>query len=101
VLLLSDPSVNLGSLWTNPQWEQIRDRHADVFQTTFAFSRRMTRFNLARGGHTDFVDGVFASGHYFDALRVTPMLGRTFTTDDDRRGGGPNGPVAVISYGLW
>jgi putative ABC transport system permease protein len=101
VLLLSNPSVNPSSPWSNPVWEQIRDRQADLFQTTFAFSRRTTRFNLAQGGPTNFVDGVFASGHYFDALRVTPMLGRTFTTGDDRRGGGPNGPVAVISYGFW
>jgi putative ABC transport system permease protein len=97
----SDPSVNRGAPWTNPQWEQLRDRHADLFQTTFAFSRRTTRFNLAQGGRTDFVDGVFASGQYFDALRVAPMLGRTFTTEDDRRGGGPNGPVAIISHGFW
>src|SRR6266511_2314518 len=101
VLLLSNPSVNPGSPWSNPLWEQIRDRHTDLFETTFAFSRRTTRFNLAQGGRTDFVDGVFASGRYFDALRVTPMLGRTFTTEDDRRGGGPNGAVAVISYGFW
>ena len=30
-----------------------------------------------------------------------PILGRTFTDQDDRRGGGPDGPVAVISYGFW
>jgi putative ABC transport system permease protein len=101
VLLLSNPSVDPSSPWSNPVWEQIRDHHADLFQQTFAFSRRTTRFNLAQGGQSDFVDGVYASGHYFDALRVTPLLGRTFTTDDDRRGGGPNGPVAVISYAFW
>src|SRR5437899_8572420 len=91
VLLLSNPSVNPSSPWSNPAWEQIRDRYADLFQATFAFSRRTTRFDLARGGQTDFVDGVYASGRYFDALRVTPRLGRTFTTEDDRRGGGRNG----------
>jgi putative ABC transport system permease protein len=29
------------------------------------------------------------------------MLGRTFTAADDRRNGGPDGPVAVISYRFW
>jgi putative ABC transport system permease protein len=101
VLLLSNPSVSPTSPWSNPVWEQIRDHHADLFQATFAFSRRTTRFNLAQGGQTDFVDGVYASGQYFDALRVPPMLGRSFTAEDDRRGGGPNGPVAVISYSFW
>jgi len=101
VLLLSNPSVTVSSPWSNPVWERIRDHHGDLFQETFAFSRRTTRFNLAQGGQTDFVDGVYASGEYFDALRVPPMLGRSFTAEDDRRGGGPNGPVAVISYTFW
>jgi len=99
VLLLSNPPINPS--WSNPVWEEIRDHHADLFQETFAFSRRPTRFNFAQSGQTDFVDGVYASGDYFDALRVPPMLGRSFTAEDDRRSGGPNGPVAVISYSLW
>ena len=32
---------------------------------------------------------------------VPAMLGRTLTPDDDRRDGGPDGPVAVISYAFW
>src|SRR5439155_7426485 len=43
----------------------------------------------------------YASGQYFEGLGVSPILGRPFTAEDDRRGGGPSGPVAVISYGLW
>ena len=30
-----------------------------------------------------------------------PMLGRTFTPDDDRRGGGPTGPWPSCSYAFW
>jgi putative ABC transport system permease protein len=101
VLLLSNPSVNPSSPWSNPVWEQIRDHHADLFETTFAFSRRTTRFNLAQGGQTDFVDGIYASGQYFEGLRVRPIRGRSFTVEDDRREGGPSGPVAVISFALW
>ena len=100
-LLLSNPSVNPSSPWSNPAWEQIRDHHADLFQQAFAFSRRTTRFNFAQGGPTDFVDGVYVSGRYFEALRVRPLVGRSFTVDDDRRGGGPDGPVAVIGYAFW
>jgi putative ABC transport system permease protein len=104
VLLLSNasnPNVNVASPWSNPLWEQIRDRHTDLFQSAFAFSRRITRFDFAHGGPTDFVDGIFASGAYFQALGVKPVLGRTFGPDDDRRGGGADGPVAVISYRFW
>ncbi len=42
-----------------------------------------------------------ASGEYFDVLGVRAILGRTFTNADDVRGGGPDGPVAVISYTFW
>ncbi len=41
------------------------------------------------------------SGDYFRVLGVAPLRGRVFTTEDDRHGGGAEGPVAVISYGFW
>lgn len=101
-LLVSNPGVTAGfSSWSNPVWEQIRDRRHELFHTAFAFAARTTRFNLASGGQTELVDGVWVSGDYFDALGVPPILGRTLTTEDDRRGGGPNGPVAVISHAFW
>ena len=50
---------------------------------------------------TQKADGFFASGSFFDTLGVRALLGRTFSDADDRRGGGPDGPVAVISYGFW
>ena len=34
-------------------------------------------------------------------LGVPAVLGRTFAESDDARGGGPDGPVAVISYAIW
>ena len=37
----------------------------------------------------------------FDVLGVPAILGRTFTAADDRRGGGPDGPVTVVSYRFW
>ena len=82
-------------------WEQIHDRRHDLFQTAFAFSTRTIRFNLSSGGQTMLADGIWVSGDYFSALGVPSLLGRVLTAEDDRRGGGPNGPVAVISYGFW
>src|SRR5688500_9002830 len=83
---------------TNPQWEYIRD-HQQVLVGTAAYGN--PRFNLNAGGETRPVQGLFVSGRFFDTLGVTPHLGRLFTTADDRRGGGPDGPVAVVSYGFW
>jgi putative ABC transport system permease protein len=85
--------------WSNPLWEQIRDRDKQLFAGAFAYSN--PRFNLASGGETQFVSGLMASGEFFDVLGVRAILGRTFSPADDVRGGGPDGPVAVISYNFW
>ena len=102
-LLMSIPTGATPGLssWSNPVWEQIRERRHELFQTAFAFSARTARFNLASGGQTEFVDGLWVSGDYFEGLGVRPLLGRTFTSVDDERGGGPDGAVAVISYAFW
>jgi putative ABC transport system permease protein len=84
--------------WTNPIWEQIRSR-TGMFDGAFAVSS--TGFNLASSGERDPVPGMWASGSMFEILGVTAVLGRTFTEEDDHPGGGPDGPVAVISYGFW
>ena len=86
------------SSWTNPIWEALR-AHEARFGGAFAWSN--TRFNLAGGGQSELVDGLWASGGLFEVLGVQPVLGRTLTRADDRRGGGPDGPVAVIGYGFW
>jgi hypothetical protein len=39
---------------------------------------------------------LWVSGEYFSALGVPALLGRTITATDNVRGGGPDGPVAVI-----
>ncbi|HET7186925.1 MAG TPA: ABC transporter permease [Gemmatimonadaceae bacterium] len=85
--------------WSNPLWEQVRARDTQLFAGAFAYSN--PRFNLASGGETQFVNGIMASGGLFHVLGVPAMLGRTFTPADDARGGGPDGPVAVISYAFW
>jgi len=86
------------SFLTNPIWEQVRD-HQQAFSGALAYSG--TRFDLASGGESHFAQGLWVSGDFFHVLGVPAMRGRVFTTDDDRRGGGHAGPVAVISYGFW
>ena len=105
VLPVKDPArltiISMGAndnrSFTNPIWEQVRDRQ-EPFDGAFAWAS--TRFNLAPGGPSEFVDGIWASGGFFQVLGVPAILGRTFTTADDRRGGGPDGAVAVIG-GAW
>ncbi len=98
LVMLGDGGSGRPTSWTNPIWEQVRERQA-LFDGAFAWSG--SRFNLAPGGQTELVDGMWASGRLFEVLGVPAILGRTFTDADDRRGGGPDGPVAVISYSFW
>jgi len=81
--------------YTNPIWEQIRDRQ-DVFSGIFAYGGG--RFNLAAGGEARYAQGNFVAGQFFETLGLRPLLGRTLTTADDQRGC-PG--TAVLSNGFW
>jgi predicted permease len=86
--------------WTNPIWEALRERQTQIGAGAFAWSNE--RFDLSTGTETEMEDGVLASGGIFDVLGVRAFRGRTFTAaDDDRSRPAPDGPVAVIGYGLW
>ena len=85
-------------MWTYPVWEAIR-HWPELVESAAAWSS--TRFNLATGGEKQFIDGYWPSGSLFETLGVQAAIGRTLTDADDRRGGGADGPVAVISYSFW
>ncbi len=59
------------------------------------------KMTLTHDSSSEVISDGFVSGDYFETLGVRPLIGRTFTMADDQFGGGPIGPVAVISYGLW
>ncbi len=80
------------------RWEELQP-HAALFDGAFAWTP--ARFDLAERGERQPVAGIFASGGYFATLGVAAIRGRTFTPADDRPGGGPDGAIAIISYGLW
>jgi putative ABC transport system permease protein len=99
LVVMADPSRSLSPfMWNYAMWAQIRQR-PHLFDGAFGYS--YSRFNLASGGETEFVDGLYASGTFFETLGVNAILGRTFTDADDQSGGGRAGPIAVISDGFW
>ena len=102
VTISSDQAINLGFKaglgWNYAMWDQLRQR-SQAFDGALAWSNQ--RFNLAATGEAQPVDGLVTSGNFFTVLGVKAALGRTFTAADDVRGGGPNGPVVVISDGFW
>jgi putative ABC transport system permease protein len=55
-------------------------------------------FNLTGDGPPALIEGGRVSWNYFDALGVKPMLGRTFTPDEDGPGAGH---VVILGQGLW
>ena len=106
---LSDPEANgIGSgiegaersLFSYHEFEGMRGNN-EAFTSVFAFSSASTtppvRINESDDGSRAEVK--MASGNYFSALGVEPLMGRTFGTETDQ-GPGAN-PVAVLSYAFW
>ncbi|HYL82494.1 MAG TPA: ABC transporter permease, partial [Candidatus Acidoferrum sp.] len=72
-----------GRYFTNPLWEQVRDR-LKVFTGALAYSD--TRFNLTAGGEARRASGAWVSGDFFNVLSIPPVAGRTLGRGDDYRG---------------
>lgn len=98
VLVTDDEAAPRARVWNFPIWDQLRQT-SQHFEAVAAWS--FIRFNLSSGGETQLVEGLWATGSFFETLGVPAIVGRTFSDLDDQRGGGPDGPVAVISYGYW
>jgi len=81
---------------SNPLWEEIRD-HQQVFAGMFAWAA--DDFPITSAGEAHSARGLFVSGDFFRVLGVRPMMGRVFSTADDKRGCGL--PGAVVSYSFW
>jgi predicted permease len=93
--LLHVTMADMGGSFTNPQWEQLRDRQ-DVFSGVFAYGG--ARFNLSSGGESRYAAGNWVSGDYFSTLGVRTVLGRALTRSEDRRG---CAGAAVLTYDFW
>jgi predicted permease len=79
-----------------PVFDQIRALNS-VFSGVCGFADR-GRLNVGVDGQAGMAEAELVSGDFFSTLRVEPILGRTFTLEDDRA---QASPVAVISFGYW
>ncbi len=100
----------LGALvthWTSPKgvddddsadgetYEMVRDQ---VPAVTAAAESGEGGVNLEAGSSVQYVQQLRVSSKYFDVLGIPPLIGRSFTREEDR----PNGPaVVVLSNRLW
>ena len=57
-----------------------------------------TAFNVTGGGDPEVLRALSVSSNYFDVLGVSPAMGRTFRSGEDRAG---SNRVAVLSSRLW
>ena len=73
-------------------------RKAQAFQSITMYDFGSHGLNLGNGDRPDPVNGMRVSSGFFDVFGVKPILGRTFSQQEDLPGGGN---VAVITYGMW
>lgn len=88
------PQNSIGAL--SPLQYSYWQEHSTSFEAVSAYQE--PSFNLATGEQAEYVRGLAVSHDFFQVLRVTPVLGRTFLLEEDRPGGPP---VAVISHDVW
>jgi predicted permease len=82
-----------------PIYSELRARTKDVFSDLFAWS--LVDAHVDWRGELEPTEVLAATGDFYTSLGIQPALGRFFGTDDDRVGGGPGGPAAVVSYRCW
>jgi predicted permease len=78
-----------------PRYSAWRDQQQSFSE--FA-AQAFTGFTLTGRGDPENLNGIRVTANFLPALGVQPLLGRTFTAEDDRPGG-PN--VALLSYAFW
>ena len=90
------PKWNLDVVGINyPDFDRWR-RDQRLFEAIATYET--SRFNLAEGGNPERVSGARITYDFPRVLGVTPILGRSFTPEEDR----PKGPpVVLLSAALW
>lgn len=83
--------------WTYRQWRWIAAAHLPV--ASMGEYDGPVGINLSGTGPAERVESEVVSPGYFKTLRISPLMGRTFSADDNAA---PRiRPVALIGYGLW
>jgi macrolide transport system ATP-binding/permease protein len=72
--------------------------HDNVPAVTAAVVSKASGVNLQASGRVHYVHGQRVSASFFDVLGLRPMLGRSFTGEEDSSGGQR---AVILSYSLW
>jgi putative ABC transport system permease protein len=74
-------------------------RRQQAFEN-MGLTRPIANYNLTGSGEPERLQGARITASLFSTLGVTPLIGRTFT-EDEQTDPGMASSVAVLSYGLW
>jgi predicted permease len=105
LVVLRSPGLKKGRVWADgdgaaslsyPLYKELVEKN-NVFSALLA--RFAVPLSVAGEGQTERANGELVSGNYFEVLGVRPVVGRTFTSGDDRVPGA--GQVIVLSHGYW
>ncbi len=78
------------------QWELLRDNVPAVIPAISGM--RPSGVNFESASRVQYLQSGRISAHYLDVLGIHPLIGRSFTEQDDL----PHGPkLAILSYPLW
>ena len=75
-------------------WQQ----NNSLFEDLAAYDFIGSGLNLSGGDRPELVQGIHVSRNYFRLFGANPILGRTFSAEEDRPGAAQ---VLLLSYGLW
>ena len=89
-----DPSTSIDG----ETWEMIRDQVPQVLSAVYSFDGISAGTNIRTPAGVQSVASSRVSANFFAVLGGLPVMGRSFTQDEDRAGG-PN--AVILSNGLW
>jgi putative ABC transport system permease protein len=95
-ILVKDPETgSLHSAYSYPNFEDVRDQN-HVFEQVAAYYN--TTAFLRIGDEPERLRGAYASADLFPLLGVNPVVGRTFSREEERPG---SAGFIVLSYDFW
>lgn len=83
-------------VWSFPNYADMRDQNRS-FRALAAFTLTASVLNQAETSQA--LEGVAISPQVFETLGIKPLLGRTYTAEEDRPGAAA--PVVLLTYPLW
>ncbi|MGH9339211.1 MAG: ABC transporter permease [Acidobacteriota bacterium] len=90
--------INLSQASVSPIAFDHYRKEVESLEHLAAVTRYRAPENLTEAGNPERVRSAMVSAEFFPALRVSPVLGRTFLAEEDEPG---KEHAAVLSFGIW